>query len=432
MIAGALLLTTSALLVAKAIGLAKEILIAMRFGTGLVADVYALAFLLALWPVGIWASVVGSLLVPTFIKLEASAPGELDLLRGELLGIGALCGVLVGGAMWLFLALAAGAGTLALSPDAAALLSRTALVFGAVSAIGVLNAILNSQLLASRSPYVGLMDGVPSFCVILGLLLAPIQSPWPLVAGTLAGFIAQTVLLLLAQPPAWRWTRPRLRFTSGAWPDVWRGLGVLVVSQVLISVIGVVDQLSVTALGSSANAVLGYANRIVLLVMSLVSLAVSRAILPVLAQHREDRVQAWSITRAWAGGLFSVAAVGALVTAFLAPTVVRLLFERGSFSAADTHAVAAALRFGMLQAPFFCASIVLAQYVSATQAYKIFLWGNAVNLLVKLAANALLIPTLGVSGAMLSTAAMYGVSMAFLWAMAQPRRNARRATSMVN
>lgn len=431
-IAGALLLTTSLLLVAKAIGLAKEILIAMRFGTGMVADVYALAFLLALWPVGLWASVIGSVLVPTYIKLGGSAPGELDALRAELLGIGGLCGLLVGAAVWLFLEIASASGALGLAPGAAALLSRTAIVFGAMSGLGVVNAILNCQLLATRSPYVGLMDGAPSLGVILALLLLPIQNPWPLVAGTLAGFAAQTVLLVLAQPPAWRRTLPKFRFSSGAWPQVWRGLGILVISQALISVVGVIDQLSVTGLGSSANAVLGYANRIVLLITSLISLAVSRAILPVLSQHRDDRAQAWHTAMTWSAGLFAVAAVAAAAVAVFSPTVVRLLFERGSFSATDTQSVAAALRFGMLQVPFFCASIVLAQYVSATQAYKIFLWGNAVNLLVKLAANALLIPALGVSGAMLSTAVMYAVSMAFLWIMGRPRRGAGNATGMVN
>lgn len=431
-IAGALLLTTALLLIAKVIGLAKEILIAMRFGTGMVADVYALAFLLALWPVGLWASVIGSILVPTYIKLAVSTPRELDALRAELLGIGSLCGLMVGGAVWLFLEVASGSGSLGLSPAASALLSRAAFVFGAISGFGVLNAILNCQLIAARSPYVGLMDGVPSFCVMVALVLMPIQNPWPLFVGTLMGFTAQTALLLLAQPPAWRGTVPRFQFRSSAWPEVWRGLGILFVSQALISVVGVIDQLSVTGLGSSANAVLGYANRIVLLVMSLVSLAVSRAILPVLAQHSDDQLKAWHIAMIWSIGLFVIAAVAATIVTAFSPIIVKLLFERGSFSATDTQSVSTALRFGMLQVPFFCASIVLAQYVSATQAYKIFLWGNVVNLLVKLAANALLIPALGVSGAMLSTATMYGVSMAFLWIMGRPRRGAPDATGMVN
>lgn len=431
-IAGALLLTTSLLLVSKAIGLAKEVLIAMRFGTGVVADVYALAFLLALWPVGLWASVIGGVLVPTYIKFQADAPRELDVLRAELLGIGALGGLLVGVLVWLALEIAVGSGALGLSLGAAALMSRTAIAFGAMSALGVVNAILNSQLLATRSRHLGLMDGVPSLGVILALLVLPIQDPWPLVGGTLAGFAAQTVLLVLAQPPAWRRTLPRFQFGSGVWPEVWRGLSVLLMSQALISVTGVIDQLSVTGLGTSANAVLGYANRIILLVTSLISLAVSRAILPVLAQHRGDRAQAWRTTMTWSAGLFLVASSAAAVVAVFAPTVVKLLFERGSFSAADTQSVAEALRFGVLQIPFFCAGIVLVQYVSATQAYKLFLWGNAVNLLVKLAANALLIPDFGVSGAMLSTAVMYGVSMAFLWIMGRPRRGAGNATGMVN
>ena len=46
------------------------------------------------------------------------------------------------------------------------------------------------------------------------------------------------------------------------------------------------------------------------------------------------------------------------------------------------------------------------------------------NLLVKVAANALLIPRLGVPGAMLATAIMYAGSMAFLWIFGRPGRGA--------
>jgi peptidoglycan biosynthesis protein MviN/MurJ (putative lipid II flippase) len=153
------------------------------------------------------------------------------------------------------------------------------------------------------------------------------------------------------------------------------------------------------------------------------SLAIVRAVLPILANADfGDAQKRWRIAVQWSAVLMAGGLIAALVGMLLAPTCVALLFQRGDFTSLDTLRVSEAVRFGLVQIPFYCASIVLAQYVAATQRYSLFLWGNGLNLLVKVVANAVLIPRLGVTGAMLATAIMYAASMSFLWTFGRPGR----------
>lgn len=428
-IATALIATTGLLFVAKLVGLAKEMMVAFHFGTTTVASVYALAFLLALWPVGLWTSVSGNVLIPLLVRFDDDGGRASARFRNELFGLSLLVGLLTSGAMYGVFHFGVSAHLLTLSPDAARLLGQTAIAFAAMTAVGLLNSQLTSQLLASRNPIVSLLDGIPSFCVLVCLAIPTWRGPWPLVLGTLIGFLVQTCALILAHPADIRLGWPRLSFSSSAWPAFWGGVRVLIVSQTLLAATGVIDQVAMTRLGHGANATLGYANRIVLLATSLIGLALSRAILPVLARVSDDRQRTWSLSVTWASALLGIALVASAVLGVLAPWIVRILFQRGSFTWNDTAAVASALRMGLLQLPFFCASMVLAQYVSATQRYHLFLWGNGLNLIVKIIANAIFIPALGVPGALLSTAIMYATSAAFLWVAGRPGRAEREAST---
>lgn len=423
-IAGALVLATSLLFLAKLAGLAKEMMVAMRFGTGTVADVYALALMFALWPVSIWTAVLSSVLIPTLVKLDDASPSEGARFRTELFGFSLISAVLVGALICLAFTLGMRSGVLDLSPEARRVLGETAFAFCTVTTVGMLSAVLTSQLLAARNQYVSLIDGLPSLCVVAILLFSASAGPGPLMVGTACGFVVQFIVLSLVQPKHLRLKAPRFSMRSTAWSHFWRSVGVLVTSQAMLSATAVIDQVAMTGLGDSANAILGYANRIVLLIMSLISLAVSRAILPVLSRAGDDRAKTWNLATTWSMALFGLALIAALAAAVAAPLAVRLLFERGSFTAEDTRAVSEALRYGLVQIPFFCAGMVMVQYVAATQRYSLFLWGNGVNLVIKLAANAMLIPSLGVPGAMLATALMYAGSMTFLWIFGRPGRGA--------
>jgi len=287
----------------------------------------------------------------------------------------------------------------------------------------VVSSVLAAWLIASHRQINTLFEGAPSLLLFAALVALPMADSTVVAWTTVAGFGLQFLLLGAVQGRPSVLLQPRLGFQSPQWPHLWRGLGVLIVSQSLVSVSGVIDQVAIVPLGPTSNATMGYATRLLLLVQSLASLAIVRALLPVLANadYGDDRLR-WRIAVRWAASLSAGAAVVSILGWFMTPWGVELLFQRGQFTAEDTVRVSEAVRFGLAQIPFYCAGIVLAQYVAATRRYSLFLWGNGLNLLVKIAANAVLIPPLGIPGAMLATAIMYVVSMTFLWIFGRPGR----------
>src|SRR3546814_4085494 len=87
------------------------------------------------------------------------------------------------------------------------------------------------------------------------------------------------------------WGRPRLSMSSHQWPDLVKAAGVMLVGQIAMSFVGPIDQYTAAGLGANANATLGYASRLLSLLLGLGAASVGRAALPVLAdiQARGDR-----------------------------------------------------------------------------------------------------------------------------------------------
>jgi peptidoglycan biosynthesis protein MviN/MurJ (putative lipid II flippase) len=98
----------------------------------------------------------------------------------------------------------------------------------------------------------------------------------------------------------------------------------------------------------------------------------------------------------------------------LVPEVVRLLFQRGAFDSNATLTVSRITQVGLLQIPFYFGGIALVQWIGATGRYSALLLINLAALVLKVVLNLWLVPTLGLTGIMLSTAAMYFANFGFL------------------
>lgn len=425
-----LVVATAFLLVAKAVGLSKELVLAARYGVSSLNDAYNISFVLLTWPVAVWTSIVNGLFIPV-IAAQFNQPGRsVDELGREALGLTLL--VSIG------FVLVTGIGVL--SPQVLSYLTggreeMQALVrqmlppLLLIVPLGMIAALQAAWLMAQHKHLNSLVDGVPALVLALVVTLAVFATdPARLAWGTVLGFTAQVIALEVMAGGRRLPVHPVFRFPKARWSAVWRGFAVLATSQAVLAASAVVDQVMVSGLGESANSVLGYTNRLLLLLLGLGSAAVSRAILPVLSEiedSRQRRLVAWR----WAAILFGCGCIAALIGGALAHPITRLIFERGAFGPEQTDAVAAALRLGMLQIPAFAAGIVMAQYISASRGYGVFLVTNVIVLSLKIALNSVLLK-LGVPGVMLSTALMYSASLVLMLASSkvlnlQPVRKSR-------
>lgn len=204
-----------------------------------------------------------------------------------------------------------------------------------------------------------LYEGLPAAFILLGVLLF---------AADLATLAVATVLGIAAQMTATFWSvaragdLPAFRLPSlRRWAPFWPAFGVMLGVQTLQSSAPLVDQFYAARLPSGSLATFGYSSRLFALFLAMSALALPRVLLPALADLSGDArlvrrfMFRWSL--ALGGGGFVVATIGCV----LSTPLVRIIFERGAFDAADTIAVANVLAIMVWQLPLYMLALLFSQ-----------------------------------------------------------------------
>lgn len=393
----------------------KEMTVAYRYGVGPEVDAYQLLYTLVNWPIGVWSSVLTAVLVPLALRLH-DQPGQLARFRSELLGVATLAGIVLAGLAWLgihaFLAL----GRSGLPATSVALAEAALPGLVLLLPFGMLIALHSAWMLAAGRHLNSLFDCIPTLFIAGAVLALPGGSIRPLVWGTVAGAAFHLLALVTSMARRGELNAPRVALASPHWSWFWQGFGIMLAGQALMSLTVVIDQFYAVGLGTGAIATLGYANRVLSLILSLAALAVSRATLPVFARAQtQGAVRLRHVARRWAGLMFGTGIAAMIAGAALAPWAVRLLFERGQFGAADTAAVARVLRFGLPQMPFYFSSMVLVSYALSQRRYGLVFGSGVIGCVAKVAGNVWLVPSLGVDGVALGTTLVYASNALFFW-----------------
>lgn len=402
------------LLLGKAVGALKEMAVAWRYGVSDIVDAYQFTLVMAGWlPV----TVVGALsvvLIPVLVGARRGDARQRERFLGELHGLAVLVGLVLGIGLYLgwpyVLDLAGGQ----LSDPARQASRALMLAFAPAALLTLLTGLSAARLRAHERHINTLLDSVPALVILVWVLATPdALDVGPLLWGTLVGYVIQSLWLqVLAARADEMWGRPRMGVRSRWWPGLGSAAGVMLIGQVAMSFVGPIDQYTAAGLGGNANATLGYASRLLSLLLGVGAASVGRAALPVLAdiQSRGDPSRARAMALKWSALML---AAGVLVTAvgwWLAPWAVRLVFERGAFTSHDSLVVAQVLRWGLLQMPFYFGVLILVQLLASQNRYGLMATIAIANFAAKAVMNAWLAPSMGAAGIMLATTVMYFVS----------------------
>lgn len=408
-----LVTVTVFLAIAKVVAGFKEMAVAARYGVSPAIDSYVLLTNLINWPVAVWTSTVTTALVPLVIKTNQSDPGEAIRFKREAFGLtlalGLVGAVVTAGA----LNLALGRGWLGAAPSVTAEAIGQTPVLSATFAFGLAYGLLSTFLMAGKSYANSLLDGVQALVILMVVAVMSTGGSGPLIWATAIGLGVQVLLCLPFQPEGGRTLGPVLALKSPLWGTVFRGAGLVALGQVAMSGTAVLDQLFAAKLGAGANATLGYAIRLTALVISLGTIAVSRALLPALS-GMTDRAHRNRVALQWTGLLFIGGCVAALLGWVTAGPIIDLLYRHGRFTAQDAQNVKSLFQYSLVQIPFYIGSMGMVQLLASAAKYKFFSVLGVLNFVVKIIALALMAPTLGMTGIVLSTAVMYLFSASVL------------------
>jgi putative peptidoglycan lipid II flippase len=402
------------LLLGKAAGALKEMAVAYRYGVSDVVDAYQYTMTLANWlPV----TVVGALsvvLIPVLVRTRKQPAADRARFLGELQAWTVTAGVVLAGLIyiaWPWVLELSGQG---LSPEVQRMSTELTFAFAPAALLTLMTGISAARLRAHERHINTLLDSVPAVVILVWVLLATSSMQvGPLLWGTLVGYFIQSVWLLwLAARADGMWGRPRLSFSARQWPDLVKAAGVMLIGQVAMSFVGPIDQYTAANLGANANATLGYAARLLSLLLGVGAASVGRAALPVLAdvQSRGDPQRARTMALKWSVLMLLAGAAVTAIGWMFAEWGVQLLFQRGAFTAEDTLAVADVLRWGLLQMPFYFGVLILVQLLASQNRYRIMATIAVINFMVKAAINPVLAAHMGTAGIMLATSVMYAMS----------------------
>ena len=400
----------------KLMSAVKEMVVAYRYGLGAEVDAYQFLYNLISWPIGVWGSVLTAVLVPLAARIRQFDNEELPRFRSELFGLALFLGPALAMLVWLgiWTMLAVGRSGL---PGGSAQLAAEALpglVF--LLPLGLLIALQSAWMLSTGRHVNTLLDCIPTFFLGAAILVFPSGGIEPLVWGSVVGCGFHLCALLVPMARRNEIEAPSFTQVSPQWQCFWHGFGIMLAGQALMSLTVIIDQFYAASLGAGSIATLGYANRILSLILGLAAIAVARATLPVFSQSRPDCGEdLHNVVKYWTRLMFIGGGGVMLIGYVLAPWAVKLLFERGQFTASDTRIVADVLRYSLPQLPFYFSCMVLVSYALSQRRYKLIFWSGVIGFFGKIFGNISLVPHFGINGIALGAIFVYGLNMLFFW-----------------
>jgi putative peptidoglycan lipid II flippase len=407
-----------ATLTSRVLGLVRDQVLAYFFGAGDAMDAFRIAFRLPNVLRDLFAEgALSAAAVPTFTRAFASGDRAIawrlacNVITVLLLLSGAIVVAGIVFAEPLVDVYASGFHNVPGKIELTIRLTRIMFPFLAmVATAAVLMAMLNALhrfFIPALSP--AMFNVATIVCAVIALPVATLLSIDPIIAiaaGTLLGGLGQIIL----QWPSLRREGFRYHFVLDLHDPWLREIGRLIVPGVAglaaVQINVFVNSWLAAGLGTGAVSWLDYAFRLMYMPIGLFGISIAAASLPTISGHAANRDDP-GIRRAVSSGLRMMlmlnvpATVGLLV---LATPIVRLIFERGRFTPADTAATAAAL---VCYAPgllgYSAAKLVSPSFYAMGDS-RIPVLSSAASVAFNIAANLALVRSLGHRGLALGTA----------------------------
>ena len=408
----------------KLIATLKEFIVAGVYGRSAAMDAFLAAFLLPNLLINLLAESMNQALIPTLVRVrvqEGSAQAQ-ELLSGAMLR---LC-LLLSAAILVMAVLAPVVLPLFASNYAPATLTLAIRLFYGLLPVVLLTgiasnctAVLNTLGRFAAPALIPAL--IPLATIAAALMMHGQYGVWAMVAGTLAGALCYAILAARMMHTsgyhfALRWTA-----RTEAAREVAHQYGPVLLSSVVASGGLLADQAMAAMLPAGSVSALVYAGRFVSVIVTLLAGAVSSALTPHFSTLIAERdwsacrasIRAWTRTTA----LISIPIAAALIAG--APLLVRLTLQHGVFARHDTDAVAPVLAMYALQIPFFAVSRVYYRFILAMRRTDLIFYCGALNLVLDILLNLLLMRWMGLAGIALATSLWTAATLAFLWFQAR-------------
>lgn len=403
----------------KAVSLAKEMLIARKFGATDALDAFYIALLLPSFLGSVVDTSLNEAFIPTYIDVcEKETPAASHRLFANIaafnLAVLAIVAILLAGLQrWLLPILGSGF-TLQKLALARPLFFMFLVSMSLTGLAALWRAALNAHERFTRTSLAPIAN--PLAIVILLLAASRIWGIYALAAGSVLGTIGE---LSISGYGLRRLGVPLLPRWSGMDPWTRRALwqyAPSVTGALLMGGTTLVDPAMAAMLKSGSVSALNYGCKLPALVLNIGLSSLSTAVLP--SFSRLSAKENWSEMRqvllsyTWLLALVTIPLTGLLIV--LSKPLVSLFFQGGAFTAADTAVVTKVQIMFCLEIPFYSVAILFVRAISSLKRNQLIFGGTFLSVFCNVVLNILFMRLIGLPGIALSTSAVYAISCSYL------------------
>jgi putative peptidoglycan lipid II flippase len=391
----------------------RDVYVAAVFGRSPALDAYLLALMIPLLAVQMLGSGIQSSIVPAYTELLAARDAVRRRHFGESLTLAMLLGSSIAAALsWAagvpglaWLGRAEGHVTSELPAELLVVLLPLIILDGV--------ATLWAALLQAEDRIVGPIVSriaVPAGAIAMTAIFSPAMGIRALAWGMVFGYAAQLVWRGVSLVRSGGSVIPRAHALSQDLRAAGRQYLPVMLGGMIGALMNTVDNsMAVFANQPGAVSALNYGSRVVAVLTTAGTVAVSAAVLPYLSRLtvRRSFQQMRRAIRLFVGLILVIGMPATGLVVFFSDDLVRLLFERGEFSARDTLLVADVQRMYALQIPLFVAGVFLARVISSLGRNDLLLYISMGSVLLNAILDYILMGIWGVPGIALATSIVY-------------------------
>lgn len=343
----ALLLLSSAALLVRVFGMVNQVVASGRYGAGATMDAYFVASTLPLLMAQLGGAAIESSVIPVYVHVRAQGKERASILFSTSLNLLLISAVLLTVVMLIFRDQIIHLSAPGLDPLRTGLaMSLTPFIFPVVllmMVIAYLESILNAEGQFGWPAYAGLL--VPLTTTVFVLAVGKSYGIVILCIGMLVGLCVQLSMVIVRAHRARLVYRLILDLRS---PEIGAILVAMLPSlfSILISQASpLIDQIFASSLSAGSISALNYSLKLVSVFSGVIFVSTGRAALPHLSRQvsRNDMKAFKETLRLYLWLLAIGTTVMAALTFVLAHPLVRILFQHGAFTAADTNRTASTL-----------------------------------------------------------------------------------------
>ena len=275
-------------------------------------------------------------------------------------------------------------------------------------------AVLNSKEKFAAAAGIPILTPIVSIALIVTAGHA--LGAFSLAFGATIGTLAEVLLLAIALrthgirllPSRPRWTQPARQVLTQYAP--------MAIGGIMLSGSNLIDQLMAARLVAGSVSALNFGTRVTGVIIAIGPAALSTAILP-----RFSKMTALGDWRALRGAVKRYALLSLILSIpatacciYFSESIVRIVFQRGAFSAQDTHLVARVQMLSLLQVPMSMLLALVVRLVSALKANGLLLRMALLSGIANFVLDYALMRSMGVAGIALATPLVTLLSLSFL------------------